>query len=154
PSNPSPPLHLNNLYLYASHTGAGLNDPLFTAARASAIPGFLNATDPAGAFQEFDLGNYWPYGFSFVYEPYAGWGAVQVNAGQGNAQGFGFVEVAGESVLVVESGTGEGEEWGGWLVCDWWHNAPQLFWRYNYYTPEDYPAPSSCADVDLVQVLI
>ena len=39
-------------------------------------------------------------------------------------------------------------------VCDWWHNAPQLFWRYNYYTPEDYPAPSSCADVDLVQVLV
>jgi len=79
---------------------------------------------------------------------------VQINAGQGNVQGFAFVESEGEMILVVENGTGEGEEWGGWLVCDWWHNAPQLFWRYSYYTPEDYPAPSSCADVDLVQVLI
>ena len=61
--------------------------------------------------------------------------------------------------LVREVGL-RGRMWVGRLliflcaVCDWWHNAPQLFWRYDYYTPEDYPAPSSCADVDLVQVLV
>lgn len=73
-----------------------------------------------------------------------------MNAGQGNVQGFGFAESGGEKVLVMADRT----QWGGWLVCDWWHNAPQLFWRYKYYTPEDYPAPSSCADVDLVRVLV
>ncbi|OCK89025.1 uncharacterized protein K441DRAFT_668273 [Cenococcum geophilum 1.58] len=150
-ANATLPAHLAGLWLYASHTGAGLNDPLFASNRSWAIAGFLNATDPAGgAFQEFDLGNYWPYGFNFRYEPYAGWSEVEVNAGQGNVQGFGFAESGGEKVLVMADRT----QWGGWLVCDWWHNAPQLFWRYKYYTPEDYPAPSSCADVDLVRVLV
>lgn len=33
---------------------------------------------------------------------------------------------------------------GGWLVCDWWHGVPQLFFRISYYND---PAPCSCADV-------
>ena len=115
-ANAAPPAHLAGLWLYASHTGAGLNDPLFASDSSLAIAGFLNATDPAGgAFQEFDLGTFWPYGFSFLYEPYAGWSGVEVNAGQGNVQGFGFVESGGEMVLVVTDGTGGGGEWGGWL---------------------------------------
>lgn len=116
-ANVTLPTHLAGLWLYASHTGAGLNDPLFASNRSWAIAGFLNATDPAGgAFQEFDLGNYWPYGFYFRYEPYAGWSEVEVNAGQGNVQGFGFAESDGEMVLVVANET----QWGGWLgMWDW-----------------------------------
>ena len=37
------------------------------------------------------------------------WSGVEVNAGQGNVQGFGFVESGGEMVL------GGGGQWGGWL---------------------------------------
>jgi hypothetical protein len=35
-------------------------------------------------------------------------------------------------------------------VCDWWHGVPQLFFRIKYYSKTAYPAPRSCADVDLV----
>ncbi|KAF2191167.1 hypothetical protein K469DRAFT_557660, partial [Zopfia rhizophila CBS 207.26] len=42
----------------------------------------------------------------------------------------------------------------GHSVCNWWHDAPQLFSRYNYYGPGAYPAPSNFADMDLVQELV
>ncbi|KAJ9205755.1 hypothetical protein DTO166G4_4630 [Paecilomyces variotii] len=35
---------------------------------------------------------------------------------------------------------------GGWLVCDWWHNAPQIFYLVEYYQPE---LPLSCNKVQL-----
>lgn len=33
------------------------------------------------------------------------------------------------------------------LACDWWHNEPQLFWKFYKFA---FPLPSSCAHVDLI----
>jgi len=78
---------------------------------------------------------------------------VRVNAGYGdggfklNASGL----VTDENYVDPETNSvGVNGVWGGWLVCRWWHNEPQLFWRNKFYTIEEYPAPGSCADVELV----
>ena len=36
-----------------------------------------------------------------------------------------------------------------YVVCDWWHGLPQLFWK-NVDYPEEANYPSSCAEVNLV----
>ncbi|KAK3063314.1 hypothetical protein LTS18_001391 [Coniosporium uncinatum] len=141
----------NNLYLWAYHTGAGLNDAVFTnnASATYIAKGFMNDTH-----QEFNLGNPFPYGLELAEVSfYAGWQPVRINAGWGDG-GFklnGSGLVTDENYIDPATNyTGVAASWGGWLVCDWWHDEPQLFWRNKFYTVEEYPAPSSCADVDLV----
>ncbi len=51
------PYRFNGLYLSAYHTGAGTNDATLTPDHG--IHGFLNDT-----FQDFDLGNSFPYGLT------------------------------------------------------------------------------------------
>lgn len=41
----------------------------------------------------------------------------------------------------------QAESFGGWLVCDWWHGLPQLFWKVNY-KRYDYSV-GTCAEVQL-----
>ncbi len=38
-------------------------------------------------------------------------------------------------------------EFAGWLVCEWSHGVPQLFWKVSGLKEV---RPASCADVDLV----
>ncbi|PYH88257.1 hypothetical protein BO71DRAFT_391913 [Aspergillus ellipticus CBS 707.79] len=123
----------NNLYVEAYHTGAGFNDAVLTSDVGSAAPAFLN-----GTYTQFDLGTPFPWGFKLTApNNYGAWESVQINTGYGT-EGFST------------DGSGlEGPEaygFGGWLVCDWYHNAPQLFYIYRYYTPT---IPSSCSRVDL-----
>ena len=77
---------------------------------------------------------------------YSAWQPVRVNAGEPEA-GWGFYindkGLQSTSSLVEPPGF-SGNSFGGWLVCDWWHGSPQLFFRINYY---DDPAPCSCAEV-------
>ncbi|KAL2351607.1 hypothetical protein BJ546DRAFT_851931 [Cryomyces antarcticus] len=127
--------HLDHLYLYSYHTGAGLNDVALNASKTHASKGFLNVTAT-----EFDLGNTWPYGMALGYAAtYAAWEPVTVNAGYGS----GGFSVNATGLQVDEQSTG----FGGWLACDWWHGVPQLFWMLKYYHDV---IPSSCATVNLV----
>jgi hypothetical protein len=123
----------DQLWLVASHTGAGLNDAVLYPNQTSGIKGFLNATSTTQANgkpfynQLFDLGGDVPYGMSIKYESsYAAWEPVEINGG-GGADGF-FINSTG---LQWNSypGSSFGNEFGGWLVCDWWHGVPQLFAR-------------------------
>lgn len=63
-------------------------------------------------------------------EEYAAWEPVRINAGDGgtsmdgsgffiNATGFQWTSAPGKN------GT-ESDEFGGWLVCDWWHGGQFL----------------------------
>ncbi|KAJ5145939.1 uncharacterized protein N7515_000503 [Penicillium bovifimosum] len=123
----------NNLYVYAYHTGAGLNDAVLTEDVNTASPAYLNGTKTL-----FDLKTEFPWGMNAPgVTNYASWAPITINAGEGND---GFSLKGDDFVWSEEMG------FGGWLVCDWFHNAPQLFYLYNYY---DAKIPSSCSEVDL-----
>ncbi|OCK73977.1 hypothetical protein K432DRAFT_471476 [Lepidopterella palustris CBS 459.81] len=154
-TNPHSDHRFNGLYLHASPTGANPDNhyALFTSNISLAAIGFLNSTN---SIEGFDLNKNQPYSFSFQMQPDAGWSEVDINAGLGSLQGVEFADMgkAGKA-LVLSNASKMGSIWGGWIVCDWWHNAPQLFWRYSdKYKPGPYPAPRGCADVDLIQVLL
>ncbi|EKG11228.1 hypothetical protein MPH_11699 [Macrophomina phaseolina MS6] len=132
----------NNLYLTAFHTGAGTNDAVLTSSKDSAATGFLNETAD-GSFQEFDFGNDFPWTMKIGYEPYAAWAPVTIDAGLGDA-GDSFFTFTPSGLTYNVS------QFDGWLVCDWWHTTPQLFWKtaVTYYNSS---LPTSCADVYLVK---
>ncbi|KAF2491571.1 hypothetical protein BU16DRAFT_621116 [Lophium mytilinum] len=171
PSNPSPPHHLANLYLTTFHTGAGTSDPVFAASSSTTF--YLNNTSSGGGYgggtaetvlQVANPAGY-IWGFQFTFWPYTGWGDVTLDVSKEAAGGWvvAVVEMGGgsemeagrvrEEVVVRYEGSGTGVG-GGWLVCDWWHAVPQLFFRDPYRDPKFYPAPKSCAEVELVMEFV
>jgi hypothetical protein len=106
----------SNLYLWAYHTGAGLNDAVVSSNRSLAITGFLNVTDTTAGktegFQEFNLSTPFPWGFALTIGTYNGWGEVQINAGA-ETPGFFFTEQHG--LRLGGNGSTIGGSFGGWL---------------------------------------
>lgn len=123
----------DGLYVWAYHTGAGLNDAVL-GQKASARPSYLNNT-----YQTFNLSTDFPWSFYLPSDiNYAGWEFVYINAG-----------MATSGLWYNESGLQwlQDQSFGGWLACDWWHGLPQLFWKVNY-APYNYSVPT-CAQVEL-----
>lgn len=156
-----------SLWLESYHTGAGLSDATFASTRSNvSAAGYLSATNvtsPSGQIfydQAFNLGNDFPWQMIMAENVnfYAAWEPVRINAGLGSGGDSGltggfFINGTG---LQWSSNAGENaanDAFGGWIVCDWWHDSPQLFFRISYYNSVS-PAPSSCADVDLIPVYI
>ncbi|KAF6226008.1 hypothetical protein HO173_012598 [Letharia columbiana] len=128
----------NGLYVSGYHTGAGENDATLESIDAASV-GFLNGTN-----QQFDYGTDFPWGMVMVlYDYYAEWDFVAINAGYGSA-GFFFNETG---LQYNQNPDG----FSGWLVCDWWHGVPQLFWKFFANSNQ---FPSSCAQVDLLPVAV
>ncbi|OOQ82308.1 hypothetical protein PEBR_39614 [Penicillium brasilianum] len=125
--------HHNNLYVYAYHTGAGFNDAVLDKNGTIASSFYLNGTNALA-----DLGTDFPWGVIATGDTnYASWEPIEINAGSGS-EGFS-----------IENGNfvwSEANGFGGWLVCDWYHNAPQLFYLNRYYKPT---IPSSCSKAQL-----
>jgi len=149
----------NNLFLYAYHTGAGLDDAAVSSNVSIAETSYLNATatsTPSAPdnHELFDLGTTYPFvGLSnscYVVHPwcaiantsqfmnmavntgqYAAWEPVRIDVGYGGnntfASGF-FINGTG---FQWTSATGKNgtlsDEFGGWLVCDWWHGGKKSF---------------------------
>ncbi|KAJ5574036.1 uncharacterized protein N7459_008463 [Penicillium hispanicum] len=135
-SGASQPAH-NDLYIRTYHTGAGLNDAVLDKNGTNAPNIYFNGTQAL-----FDLGTEFPWGMIAPGDTnYAAWEPIEVNAG-GGSTGFSITK-KGEFVWSEANG------FGGWLVCDWYHNGPQLFYLYKYYTPV---IPSSCSKVELKPV--
>ncbi|KAE8371936.1 hypothetical protein BDV26DRAFT_286373 [Aspergillus bertholletiae] len=123
----------NGLYVYGYHTGAGFNDAVLTSDVGTASPGFLNGTNV-----QFSLDTPFPWGLIMVPQNnYGAWEPVEINVGYGS----GGFSINDES---LEWSAQQG--FGGWLVCDWYHNAPQLFYLYKFLEPT---IPSSCSKVQL-----
>ncbi|EGX48178.1 hypothetical protein TWF225_001378 [Orbilia oligospora] len=132
----------NNLFVYSYHTGAGLSDACFDVAPIPNGNGiaFLNKT---GSNIIFNLSKDFPWGLSRTFDTrYNQWESVTIDAGEGESgykfNGSGLVRPGDSS-------------FGGWLVCDWAHATPQLFWRYAYYSKN---LPRSCANVELHPVYL
>ncbi|KAF3296694.1 hypothetical protein TWF132_010268 [Orbilia oligospora] len=109
----------NNLFVYSYHTGAGLSDACFDVAPIPNGNGiaFLNKT---GSNIIFNLSKDFPWGLSRTFDTrYNQWESVTIDAGEGESgykfNGSGLVRPGDSS-------------FGGWLVCDWAHATPQLFW--------------------------
>ncbi|KAG7008898.1 hypothetical protein G7Y79_00004g014820 [Physcia stellaris] len=122
----------DGLYVWAYHTGAGLNDAVL-GSKDYARPAYLN-----NSVQVFDLGTEFPWSFTLASDTnYAGWEPVSIDVGYGtsglflNASGLQWTEYGG---------------FGGWLACDWFHGLPQLFWKVEYVNYNI----STCARVLLV----
>jgi len=119
------------------HTGAGLADPVFVASPGGS-PVYLNNTN-----LQFDVE---AFPFSADASPgdtnYARWEPVTIGSGYGSG---GFVD---SGVDGIES---TNEEFGGWIVCEWFHdiNAPQLFQLISGFDTSPLDLPSSCANVQL-----
>jgi hypothetical protein len=117
------------------HTGAGLADPVFVPS-PNGSRAYLNDTN-----LQFDVS---PYPFGTNASPgdtnYARWEPVTIAAGYGSG---GFVN---NGLDGIESNN---EEFGGWIVCEWFHgiDAPQLFQLIKGFDTSPYIIPSSCARV-------
>lgn len=146
------------LYLTSYHTGAGLSDAVLTTVRPEDHYAYLGTTNVTGNGtqyynQLFNFSNPFPWGLEMEENVnfYAAWEPVRINAGVGGSDfevsGF-FINETGLQWTSNPTAPGTiSDAFGGWIVCDWWHGVPQLFFRISYYTT---PAPSSCADVYLV----
>ncbi|KAJ5463172.1 hypothetical protein N7475_008116 [Penicillium sp. IBT 31633x] len=123
----------NNLYVYAYHTGAGLNDAVLTKDASKASRAYLNGTQTL-----FDFKTEFSWGMVATGNTnYASWLPITIDAAAGS-DGF--------SVKDNNFQWSEDNGFGGWLICDWFHNAPQLFYLYRYYEPK---IPSTCSKVQL-----
>ncbi|CDM35786.1 hypothetical protein DTO013E5_9231 [Penicillium roqueforti] len=124
----------NNLYVYSYHTGAGLSDAVLTSDVSIASPIYLNGTNAV-----VDLKTEFSWGLIATGDTnYASWEPIVINAGSGGSAGY---SIKGDAFQWSEN-----NGFGGWLVCDWYHNAPQLFYLNRYYTAT---IPSSCSKVQL-----
>jgi len=146
-----------NLYVISYHTGAGLGDATLVRNASTAAAGFLNATNTSTAeapnyVQEFDLGTQFPWSMNLAVADtaYSGWQPVRIDAGAGgSSRGIGegfFLNSTGLQWNSAPGADSARDAFGGWIVCDWWHGVPQLFFRLSSY---DLPLPASCADIYL-----
>jgi len=127
----------DGLYLHTYHTGAGLNDVVLSSSSDGSPKGFLN-----GTYQEFDLGGDFPWGLDVSGSSnYANWEFAYINGGQGT-EGF---------VLESDGLKWNTTEFDSWLVCDWWHDSPQLFYKVSASGGSTADSvPSTCAKVNLL----
>lgn len=113
----------DGLWLYAHHTGAGMNDAMFTSNRSHAIPGFLNATGLSDGDGQalsglvFDLGSQgipWSMLPALSVNFYAAWQPVRINAG-GAATEQGAFWINGTGLQWTNAGSGTTRSsFGGW----------------------------------------
>ncbi|KAK4574880.1 hypothetical protein LTR86_001722 [Recurvomyces mirabilis] len=154
------------LQLSTYHTGAGESDIVFSelsdnyTVKGWLTPASNNTNDTNNYYQELDLGTPtypWTMLLATNVNFYAAWEPVRVFVGSGsNSSEYGvqngfFINETGLQWTSAPHGAGGAADYfGGWLVCDWWHEVPQLFVRNRYYNSNPPYTPSSCADVDLV----
>lgn len=148
------------------HIGAGLSDPVFTTEAKYGIRGYLgntNVTSINGTKyynQLFDQNNTFPWGLVMEENVnfYAAWEPVRIQAGASgtdyDVSGFFINETGLQWTSNTAQAGAYADAFGGWLVCDWWHGVPQLFFRISYYARYGFEIPSSCADVYLEPVYL
>ncbi|KAI9052594.1 hypothetical protein LZ554_003937 [Drepanopeziza brunnea f. sp. 'monogermtubi'] len=126
----------NGQQIEAYHTGAGLADPVF---KVAGTPAYLNNTQ-----LQFDAN---AYPFSLVASAgdtnYARWEPTSIGISYGST---GFANAGSKGIIINST------EFGGWLVCEWFHgaNLPQLFQLIKGFNAPGDVYPASCARVKLI----
>lgn len=93
---------------YASHTGAGLYDPVFDVNKTVGSVGQLD-----NGHQAFDVGTNTAE-LSMMYAPYAAWAGVAMNLGDGDS-GYYLNENGLQWTSSPESPGGSTDSFKGWL---------------------------------------
>ncbi|CAI7646701.1 unnamed protein product [Penicillium palitans] len=101
----------NNLYVYAYHIGVGLNNAVLTKDVNTASSVYLNGIN---AFFDFRTELLWGV-VATGDNKYTSWQPILITVGRGS-NGF---SVKDNSFIWSEA-----SGFGGWLVCNWYHNAP------------------------------
>ncbi|KMP06255.1 hypothetical protein CISG_02391 [Coccidioides immitis RMSCC 3703] len=123
----------NGQYLSSYHIQAGASDAVLVPDVERASKGFLS-----GSNQMISSESEISWGMVLNAPKYSQWANVQIRAGD-TTDGF-FLD--GDRLLWRDD-----DEFRGWLVCDWWHGLPQLFWVPSARNETSYP--SSCWMTDL-----
>lgn len=69
-------------------------------------------------------------------ESFAAWQPAYINVGESDNQFF-----------INATGVQAKGDFGGWVICDWWHGVPQLF---HYFKGYETPLSQSCEFVQLL----
>ncbi|KAK5688527.1 hypothetical protein LTS10_000505 [Elasticomyces elasticus] len=149
------------LYTWSGSIGRnGMSDVVFESEKDQyCAKGFLssvaNSTVADDNSQQFVVGTNDPYVMTMAEG--AGWDTAwqsvrfrrdyEMSSPDAIENGF-FINSTGLQWTLTPGKAGTPEDsFGGWLVCDWWHLEPQLFFRNKF--NHHYSTPKSCAEVFL-----
>ncbi|CAK7236686.1 hypothetical protein SBRCBS47491_009722 [Sporothrix bragantina] len=157
--------NFDNLYVFAYHTGAGLNDAMLRTEAQSAVPASA-FTGGAGCGSSlgaqyfavlFQIGGS-PYELmpATGYTPYSGLNPVHINV-NGAPPSVDNAFYFDENKLIWTSSANSSPPSGfyGWLACQSVHPAvgtPNVKGVQLFYRTVSGTAPAGCADVDLVAI--
>ncbi|RMZ86989.1 hypothetical protein DV736_g5789, partial [Chaetothyriales sp. CBS 134916] len=135
----------DSLWLYSFHTGAGLGDAVLSTNKSYAMQAYLNGTQQLFTYLDNTIGP-WPLRISYL--PYSLFSYVTISIAEAGPPQEGF--------FYNETGLHFNQSAGGWIVCDWWHGAPQLFdlGQYDAAGPSFGFIPTSCSRVNLLPVAV
>ncbi|RMZ74730.1 hypothetical protein DV737_g5798, partial [Chaetothyriales sp. CBS 132003] len=135
----------DGLWLYSFHTGAGLGDAVLSSNKSYAMQAYLNGSQQLFTYPGNTIGP-WPLGIAYL--PYSFFSYVTISIAESGPPQEGF--------FYNETGLHFNQSAGGWIVCDWWHGAPQLFdlVRDEAAGPAFGSIPTSCSKVNLVPVAV
>ncbi|KAK5088155.1 hypothetical protein LTS08_004786 [Lithohypha guttulata] len=125
------------LYVYSYHTGAGLGVAAASADSSDDSWFYLNGTQLMWTYEGNTIGP-WPVVVSSY--PYQAFNPISISiASAGSQEGY---STNGTGLQSTAAG-------GGWIACDWWFTAPQIFAVTGY---RNTPLPTSCSKVNLILV--
>lgn len=138
--------------LYLRHHGSGFNSVVLTTSPPKFIKAHIdgNRISFTSAAHE---GRQWGLTLAGADGQCAGWEKVEI-VEDGGSEGFRICQSSEDKeVETLEyDGLHSGEKiWIGWMVCDWAHGHPQLFWVTNQLKAE---LPSFCHRVQVVREML
>jgi hypothetical protein len=138
--------------LYIRHHGSGINSVVLTLT----VPKFIKAYEDGDGIS-FDSvtheGRRWGLTLRTDGGQRAGWEKVEI-VENGGSQKLSFSKAGGgngeDFLEYAEQEAGE-NVWKGWMVCDWAHGHPQLFWVTDQLQGE---LPKFCHRVQIVREML
>ncbi|CZR62886.1 uncharacterized protein PAC_12783 [Phialocephala subalpina] len=145
-----PPSPYTNLYL--RHHGSGINSVVLTPAPPKFIKGHLDGKRIIFTSASHE-GRQWGLTLRTDGGQRAGWEKVEI-VEDGGSDGLVFSEGVGdgkEELLEFEEEDSGEKVWKGFMVCEWAHGHPQLFWVTYQLKGE---LPSFCHRVQIVREML
>ncbi|KUJ12460.1 uncharacterized protein LY89DRAFT_688148 [Mollisia scopiformis] len=142
------PSKYTNLYL--RHFGSGMDSIVLTPGQPKYIKGHMEGKRIAFTSASHE-GRKWGLELRKDGEQHAGWEKVEIVEREGS-DGLLFTTGEEGEVLEYEEEELAGEKvWKGWMVCDWAHGYPQLFWVTHKLSGE---LPPFCHRVQIVREML
>ncbi|KAH8585418.1 hypothetical protein B0O99DRAFT_647055 [Bisporella sp. PMI_857] len=141
-----PPSPYTNLYI--RHHGSGINSIVLTPSPPKFIKAHLDGRSISFTSASHK-GRRWGLTLCTDGGKRAGWEKVEI-VEDGGSDGLLF-SASGDGkdeILEYEEEDSGKKVWGGWMVCDWAHGHPQLFWVTHELKGE---LPSFCHRVQIIR---